>query len=179
VDLATKVVGTGSVGTFCGVALLVGPNDDILILQVKEARQSVLEPYVAASEFENNGQRVVVGQRVMQSASDLFLGWTKNAKGKHFYIRQLRDVKMSPNPQVWNRGLLMEVAEFGGRVLAKAHAKSGKSAAITEYIGGNDKFASKIAKYSMAYAEQTVADYDLFVDACRTRRLATVASVVG
>jgi len=83
-DFATKVVGTGSVGTFCGVLLLVGPNDDLLILQVKEARPSVLEPYTQASRFENHGQRIVAGQRVMQSASDLFLGWSVGEKGRHF-----------------------------------------------------------------------------------------------
>lgn len=178
-DLAMKVVGTGSVGTFCGVLLLVGSNDDLLILQVKEAKQSVFEPYLGASEFENHGQRVVIGQRIMQSASDMFLGWTEGKRGRHFYLRQLRDVKMSPNPAIWTKSTLSDIVVFAGKILAKAHAKSGAAAAITDYLGAGKKFPTSIAKYALSYAEQTNSDYQLFVEACRSRRLPTEASVVG
>ncbi len=180
-DIAMKVVGTGSVGTFCAVLLLVGANEDFLILQVKEARQSVLEPYMGASKFENHGQRIVVGQRIMQSASDLFLGWTKGdgKAQRHFYIRQLRDVKMSPNPAIWDKASLYQAGAFAGQILAKAHAKSGQSREISNYIGKGDRFAKAMAKYAMTYAETTESDYKLFIDACRSRRLPTEASVVG
>jgi uncharacterized protein (DUF2252 family) len=178
-DFATKVVGTGSVGTFCGVLLLVGPNDDLLILQVKEARPSVLEPYTQASRFENHGQRIVAGQRIMQSASDFFLGWSVGEKGRHFYVRQLRDIKMSPTPELWTKRVMPNICNFAGHVLAKAHAKSGEAPAITEYIGKSDKFAREMAKFASAYAEKTVADYQIFVEACSSGRLPTMQSEVG
>ncbi len=178
-DFARKVVGTGSVGTFCGVLLLVSGNDDLLILQVKEAKQSVLEPYLGASKFENHGERVVIGQRIMQSSSDMFLGWTTGIKRRHYYLRQLRDVKMSPNPAMWSKSTLMDIAKFSGKVLAKAHAKSGESASITEYLGRSDKFAASMAQYALTYAEQTDSDYRLFVEACRSQRIPTEASTVG
>jgi len=180
-DMAMKVVGTGSVGTYCAVVLLVGANDDFLVLQVKEARQSVLEPYTKPSKFENSGQRIVSGQRIMQSASDMFLGWTRGegARHRHFFIRQLRDVKMSPNPALWDKTTLIQAAGFAGRVLAKAHAKSGEAQAITEYLGKSDKFAKSMGEYALSYAELTEADYELFVEACRSGRLPTEASEVG
>ncbi len=170
-DIAMKVVGTGSVGTFCAVVLLVGANDDFLILQVKEARQSVLEPYTAPSKFENNGLRVVVGQRIMQSASDMFLGWTAGATKRQFFVRQLRDVKMSPNPANWTKYTMLQLSNLAGKVLAKAHAKSGEAAAIADYIGKSYRFASSISEYALSYAELTQSDYKLFTDACRSGRL--------
>lgn len=170
-DIAMKVVGTGSVGTFCAVVLLVGANDDFLILQVKEARQSVLEPYTAPSKFENNGLRVVVGQRIMQSASDMFLGWTAGATKRQFFVRQLRDVKMSPNPANWTKFTMLQLSNLAGKVLAKAHAKSGEAMSIADYIGKGDRFASSISEYALSYAELTQSDYKLFTDACRSGRL--------
>jgi uncharacterized protein (DUF2252 family) len=178
-DFATKVVGTGSVGTFCAVLLLVGPKDDLLILQVKEARPSVLEPYTQPCEFDNQGERIVVGQRIMQSASDMFLGWTKGEKNRHFYMRQLRDVKMSPNPEIWTKRSIPNIALFAGKVLSKAHAKSGEATAIAEYIGKSDKFAKDIAKYAVNYAKLSEADYALFANACQSGKLPTAQSVVG
>ncbi len=178
-DIARKVVGTGSVGTYCGVLLLVSGADDLLILQVKESRQSVFEPYLGASEFENHGQRVVIGQRIMQSASDMFLGWTSGHQGRQFYLRQLRDVKMSPNPAMWTKSTLLDIAKFAGKVLAKAHAKSGEAAAIAQYLGVGEKFAKSMSSYALSYAEQTSSDYRLFVEACRSKRLPTEASSVG
>lgn len=179
VDIARKVVGTGSVGTFCGVLLLEGENDDLLILQIKEARQSVFEPYLGESEFDNHGQRVVIGQRIMQSASDMFLGWTVGKTGLHLYIRQLRDVKLAPNPAMWNKTTMWDIAIIAGKVLAKAHARSGAARAITEYLGESDKFAKSMSKYALSYAEQTNADYRLFAEACQSKRLPTEASSVG
>ncbi|MBP9093137.1 DUF2252 domain-containing protein [bacterium] len=179
VDVAMKVVGTGSVGTFCAVLLLVGANDDFLVLQVKEARKSVLEPYTAASKFQNSGQRVVVGQRIMQSASDMFLGWAEGARERQFFVRQLRDVKMSPNPARWNKFTMLQLSNFAGRVLAKAHAKSGEAEAIAGYIGKSDKFANSMSEFALSYADVTASDYKLFTDACQSGRLATESSIVG
>lgn len=170
-DIAMKVVGTGSVGTFCAVVLLVGANDDFLVLQVKEARQSVLEPYTAPCQFANNGLRVVVGQKIMQSASDMFLGWTAGATKRQFFVRQLRDVKMSPNPANWTKFTMLQLSNLAGKVLAKAHAKSGEAMAIADYIGKGDRFASSISEYALSYAELTQSDYKLFTDACRSGRL--------
>lgn len=170
-DIAMKVVGTGSVGTFCAVVLLVGANDDFLILQVKEARQSVLEPYTAPSKFENSGQRIVVGQRIMQSASDMFLGWTGGATKRQFFVRQLRDVKMSPNPARWTKFTMVQLSNFAGKVLAKAHAKSGEAAVIADYIGKGDRFARSMSEYALSYAAVTESDYKLFTEACRSGRL--------
>jgi uncharacterized protein (DUF2252 family) len=178
-DIARKVVGTGSVGTYCGVLLLVGKNDDLLILQVKESRQSVFERYLGASEFENHGQRVVIGQRIMQSASDMFLGWTEGKQGRQFYLRQLRDVKMSPNPAMWSKSTISDIARVAGKVLARAHAKSGAASAVSEYLGTSEKFATSLTKYAQLYAEQTHTDYQLFAEACRSGRIPTEASTVG
>lgn len=178
-DIARKVVGTGSVGTYCGVLLLVSANDDLLVLQVKESRKSVFEPYLGASEFANHGQRVVIGQRIMQSASDMFLGWTMGREDRHFYLRQLRDVKMSPNPALWSKSSILDIAMFAGKVLAKAHAKSGEASKISEYLGTGEKFAESMTKYAVKYAEQTDTDYRLFAEACRSRRIPTEASSVG
>jgi len=146
---------------------------------VKESRPSVFEPYLGASEFENHGQRVVIGQRIMQSASDMFLGWTIGKNERHFYLRQLRDVKMSPNPALWSKSSLMDISRFSGKVLAKAHAKSAEASAISEYVGTSEKFATSMAKYALSYAEQTDHDYKLFAEACRSKRLPTEASSVG
>lgn len=179
VDFATKVVGTGSVGTFCGVLLLVGPHDDLLILQVKEARPSVLEPYTQPCKFDNHGQRIVVGQRIMQSASDMFLGWSMGDRGRHFYVRQLRDVKLSPIPASWTKRSLPNIANFAGMILSKAHAKSGEAPAIAEYIGKGDKFAKALAKGAVAYAAKTEADYKLFAEACSSGKLPTAQTEVG
>lgn len=159
--------------------LLVGPHDDLLILQVKEANPSVLEPYTQPSKFDNHGQRIVVGQRIMQSASDMFLGWSMGDRGRHFYVRQLRDVKLSPVPASWTKRSLPGIAKFASMVLSKAHAKSGEAQAIAEYIGKSDKFAKSIAKGAVEYAEKTEADYKLFAEACHSGKLPTAQTEVG
>src|SRR5262249_32511077 len=130
-DVAAKVVGVGSVGTRCGIMLMMAGDDDPLFLQVKEARVSVLEPYAGKGVYTNNGQRVVEGQRLMQAASDIFLGWTIGREGRHFYIRQLRDIKIKPVVEAYDQRGLSMFAEFCGWGLARAHAKSGDPAMIS------------------------------------------------
>src|SRR5262249_39958112 len=145
-DYAMKVVGVGSVGTRCAILLLVAGNDDPLFLQVKEARASVLEPFAGKSKYQNHGQRIVEGQRLTQSASDLFLGWTEGREGRCFYVRQLRDVKISANVEVFETDTLNQYAEFCGWALARAHAKSGDAAMISGYVVNSDGFDQAIAE---------------------------------
>ena len=148
VDFAVKVVGVGSVGTFCGIALLMAEDDDPLFLQVKEARASVLEPYLGKSAYPNGGQRVVVGQRLMQSASDIFLGWTAGQRGRHFYFRQLRDMKIKFLVEIFNPATMLDYAALCGRTLARAHARSGDAAMIAGYVGKSDVFDKAVARFA-------------------------------
>ncbi|HEX3315730.1 MAG TPA: DUF2252 domain-containing protein [Gemmataceae bacterium] len=162
VDGAYKVVGVGSVGTRCMIALFLGEAGEPLFLQLKEARPSVLEGHAGASPFKNNGERVVVGQRLMQSASDIFLGWSTDPKGRDFYVRQLRDQKFAPNvAEVTPRSLGL-LANLCGRTLGRAHAKCGAAASIAGYVGTSDAFDEAILKYAQAYADQVEADYEEF-----------------
>jgi uncharacterized protein (DUF2252 family) len=171
VDHAVKVVGVGSVGTRCGILLLMaGPNDP-LFLQVKEACPSVLEPYAGASLYDNHGERVVIGQRLMQAASDLFLGWTKAHGGRHYYIRQLRDVKVKPMVEVYDPPTMFSYAESCGWVLARAHARSGDPTKISSYIGTGERFDEAIADFAEAYAEQNERDHAELVRAVREGRV--------
>src|SRR5499426_2136833 len=139
-DIAIKVVGVGSVGTFCAVMLLMASEQDPLFLQVKEARRSVLEAYAGKSSYPNHGQRVVNGYRLMQSASDIFLGWTKGELGRHFYIRQLRDVKVGARVELFVPSMMTQYAQLCGWTLARAHARSGPSLQISGYLGKSDAF---------------------------------------
>jgi uncharacterized protein (DUF2252 family) len=173
-DVAYKVVGIGSVGTACGIALLTAGADDPLILQVKEARTSVLEPYTGKSVYKNQAQRVVEGQRLMQAASDIFLGWTTGKSGHHFFIRQLKDMKMSLTPEVWTPVRAIEIAGALGWVLARAHARSGDAVMISGYMGSSDVFDNAIADFSVAYADQTERDYKVFVGEIKSGRLEAV-----
>jgi uncharacterized protein (DUF2252 family) len=173
-DHAVKVVGVGSVGTRCGILLLMAGSNDPLFLQVKEANASVLEPFLGKSEYDNHGERVVIGQRLMQAASDLFLGWTYGRGGRHFYIRQLHDVKVKPMVEVYDPPTMSVYAEYCGWVLARAHARSGNSKLISEYLGGSDRFDQSIADFAEAYADQNEQDYEEFVKAVRKRRLTAV-----
>jgi uncharacterized protein (DUF2252 family) len=170
-DVAIKVVGIGSVGTLCAVALLLASENEPLILQIKEARHSVLAPYVGKSTFENQGQRVVEGQRIIQSASDMFLGWTESESGKHFYVRQLRDTKVKPEPELWDGPQMIEIAEVMGRVLARAHARSGDAAVISGYLGAGETFDSAITDFALNYADQTERDHALLLAAIKSGRL--------
>ena len=169
-DHAVKVVGVGSVGTRCGIFLLMAGPGDPLFLQVKEALVSVLEPYSARSAYEP-GQRVVVGQRLMQAASDLFLGWTRGENGKHFYIRQLRDVKIKPLVEVYDAGTMAMYADSCGWVLARAHARSGEPKEISAYLGTSDAFDEAIADFAEEYANQNERDYATFECAVQEGRL--------
>ena len=170
-DIAIKVVGIGSVGTTCGIALFVAADNGPLFLQVKEARASVLEPYAGKSAHKNSGERVVAGQRLMQSASDIFLGWHRAPNGRDFYIRQLRDVKISPVVEDWDVGLLRDYGKLCAWALAKAHARSGDSAEITGYLGGGAAFDEAVCSFALAYAEQNLRDYRAFVKAVRNGQI--------
>ena len=144
---------------------------DPLFLQVKEARPSVLEPYAGKSVHPNHGQRVVIGQRLMQSASDLFLGWTEGDLGRHFYVRQLKDMKIKPLVEVFTPSVMLQYAELCGWTLAHAHARSGEPAKISGYLGKIDKFDEAIADFSIAYADQSERDHEVLVKAVREGRL--------
>ncbi len=168
VDIAVKVVGIGSVGTRCAVMLLMADDDDPLFLQVKEARASVLEPYAGRSAYANHGERVVKGQFLMQAASDLFLGWTEGRHGRHFYVRQLRDMKVKPLVEIFTPSDMLRYAKFCGWILARAHARSGEPAAIAGYLGKSDKFDQAIAAFSVAYADQTEQDHAALEAAVRS-----------
>ena len=173
VDHAMKVVGVGSVGTFCAVLLLMAEDNDPLFLQVKESRASVLEPYLGKSVYPNHGQRIVVGQRLMQSASDLFLGWTQGKRGRHLYLRQLRDMKLKPLVEAFDRATMLDYAALCGWTLARAHARSGDAAMIAGYVGKSDVFDEAIARFSKKYADQAERDHAAFMDAIRMGRIET------
>jgi len=158
-DAAVKVVGVGSVGTSCWVTLFVDGDRDPLVLQVKEARTSVLERYAGRSIFENHGQRVVEGHRLMQPASDIFLGWTSGRGGRHFYVRQLRDIKIKFAVDTFGKPLMLMDAEWCGHTLALSHARSGDAALISGYLGKSDAFDEAIKAFAVDYADQNEKDY--------------------
>ncbi|MBU3594763.1 DUF2252 domain-containing protein [Polynucleobacter sp. 71A-WALBACH] len=166
-DVVLKVVGIGSVGTRCFVALFMTPDDEPLLLQVKEARTSVLEPYAGKSKYEKHGERVVVGQRLTQSSADIFLGWTRGAEGRDFYVRQLRDMKVSFSFDEVTPARLENYAEYCGKALARSHAKSGNAAMISGYLGKSDVFDEAVSRFSMEYAKQNQKDYDTLLHAVR------------
>lgn len=170
-DIAIKVVGVGSVGTWCAVGLLMASEHDPLFLQVKEARPSVLEGYAGKSVFPNHGQRVVVGCRLMQSASDLFLGWTESQLGRQFYVRQLKDMKIKMLVEVYTPNVMQQYAEVCGWCLARAHARSGEPAKIRGYLGKSDAFDEAVADFSIAYADQSERDHETLMKAVRAGRL--------
>jgi uncharacterized protein (DUF2252 family) len=167
-DLAFKAVGVGSVGTMCAVALFMAADDDPLFLQVKEANASVLEPYAGKSLHANHGQRVVVGQRLMQSASDLFLGWTRGKHGRDVFVRQLRDMKMSAVIESLTAAELRAYGRACGWALARAHARSGDAAMIAGYLGSSQTFDDIISEFATEYADQVQLDYRTFLKAVRS-----------
>jgi len=170
-DVAIKVVGIGSVGTMCGIGLYIAAEDDPLFLQYKEARPSVLEPYAGKGVYEHQGQRVVCGQRLMQSASDIFLGWATGLNGREVYVRQLRDVKLSPIIEDWDVDMLREFGKLCAWALAKAHARSGDAAKIAGYMGSSSTFDDAICEFAVEYADQNQRDYRAFIKAIREKRL--------
>jgi len=174
--LARKVVGVGSVGTRCWVALLIGRDEqDPLFLQVKQAESSVLEPYLAKSRYANHGQRVVEGQRLMQGASDILLGWDQivapDGVTRDFYMRQLWDWKISADLELMRPDALRAYAQICGWTLARAHARSGDPIAIAAYLGGGDTFDKAMAQFATSYAEQNELDHQELVAAIKSGQL--------
>lgn len=170
-DSAAKVVGIGSVGTRCLVALLFDKENHPLILQIKEAVPSVLAPYAGKSRYDNQGQRVVIGQRLMQSSSDIFLGWARGRHGRDFFVRQLRDMKFSPPIERANAVQLKRYAAICGGILARAHAKSGDASTISGYLGKSDRFDQALGAFALAYADQNEQDHAALVAAVRSGRV--------
>ena len=171
-DGAIKVVGVGSVGTRCYVALYLADEDDPLFLQVKEARRSVLESPRGKSRFAHQGVRIVEGLRLMQAASDIFLGWGRSSR-HDYYVRQFRDMKVSAEPETFKPRTLVSYATMCGWALARAHARAGDAAMIAGYLGSKDTFDEALVKYSAAYADQAERDFGAFVSAIRSGRLRT------
>jgi uncharacterized protein (DUF2252 family) len=169
-DVAIKVVGVGSVGTRCAILLMMAGDDDPLFLQVKEVHESVLESYAGKSVYPNCGQRVVAGQRLMQAASDMFLGWTEQW-GRHFYVRQLRDIKIEPLVEIFDSRALADYGEWCGWALARAHAKSGDAAMISGYLGNSTRFDEAVSNFAMAYADQNERDYQALLEAIRAGKI--------
>ena len=176
-DMARKVVGVGSVGTRCWIVLVLGlDHSDPLFLQVKEAERSVLEDFAGTSQYANHGQRVVAGQRLMQAASDIFLGWQRSQAGPDgaphdYYIRQLRDWKRAADIAAMAPAAMRAYGELCGWTLARAHARSGDRIAIATYLGRSDVFDQAIAEFAAAYADQNERDYHALADAAGSGRV--------
>jgi uncharacterized protein (DUF2252 family) len=170
-DIAFKVVGVGSVGTFCAIGLFVSDGQAPLLLQIKEAQQSVLAPFAGPSDYPNHGERVVVGQRILQAATDIFLGWTEvPLEGRYFYVRRLKDQRLADigaRLAVW----LPFYAALCGRTLARAHARAGDAVAISAYLGNGPDFDKAIAEFAAAYADQTERDWRALLDAIEQGRI--------
>src|SRR5215207_903782 len=176
VDTARKVVGVGSVGTRAFVVLLEGRGeDDPLFLQVKEAGPSILESYVESNTYEQHGHRVVAGQRLMQAASDIFLGWFRGTEGRDFYWRQLKDMKGSANVEGMSPDELIIYADLCGWTLARAHARSGDRVSIAGYLGKSERFDGAIADFAKEYTDQTERDHAALCAAVKSGRVATDA----
>ena len=171
VDLAMKVVGVGSVGRRCAILLLSAGDDDALVLQYKEAGPSVLEPFVSKGKHHNNGQRVVRGQHLLQSASDLFLGWASDDQGRDFYFRQLRDMKATVRVEGMSASELAEYGAQCGHALAHGHAKAADPALISGYLGRGDAFDRAVTSFALTYADQTERDHAVMVRAVQSGRL--------
>ncbi|MEV0170054.1 DUF2252 domain-containing protein [Streptomyces sp. NPDC050803] len=178
VDMARKVVGVGSVGTRCWILLLLGrDDDDPLLLQAKEAQESVLAAHTDGERYDNQGRRVVAGQRLIQTTSDIFLGWTHvvglDGRGRDFYVRQLRDWKGIALPDTMGPGLLRLFGQLCGASLARAHARSGDPVAIAAYLGGSDRFDRALADFAQAYADRNERDFQALGVAARSGRIRT------
>jgi uncharacterized protein (DUF2252 family) len=175
-DLAMKVVGVGSVGTSCWIALHTASDGDPMFLQVKQANASVLEPYAGKSQYEHHGQRVVAGQRLMQAASDILLGWTMgDLRGRHFYVRQLRDMKLSAVIESMDAERLQSYVAICGWALARAHANSGDPVTISGYLGGGTVFSEAIAEFALRYADQTDRDHRAMAQAVSAGKIRAMA----
>jgi uncharacterized protein (DUF2252 family) len=171
-DAAYKVVGVGSVGTMCGVMLMASGNGETLQLQFKEADASVLEAFNAPSPYANHGERVVRGQRLLQAASDILLGFGVGPRGKDFYVRQLRDAKVKPVLDNLPPRNFRRFARTCGEVLARAHARSADAVVLSAYLGNGPSFDEGIGQFALEYAKQTVSDHAALVSAIKSGRLA-------
>lgn len=159
VDVAIKVVGIGSVGRYCSIGLFMSASNQPLFLQFKQAVPSVLEPYAGKSHYDHSGQRVVQGQRLMQSSSDIFLGWVTGLEGRQVYVRQLRDAKIKPLVETFNRSMLAIYAELCGWALARAHGRASHPWLVTGYLGASDAFDEAMGDFAIAYADQAERDH--------------------
>ncbi|MGW1375066.1 DUF2252 domain-containing protein [Streptomyces sp. NPDC002446] len=180
VDMARKVVGVGSVGTRCWIVLLLGRDDgDPLLLQAKEAGESVLAPYSGPGGYDNQGRRVVAGQRLMQAVGDIFLGWERatgiDDRQRDFYVRQLHDWKGIVQPDTMPPDMLRFFARLCGACLARAHARSGDALAIAAYLGTGDAFDKALAEFAEAYADQNQRDHDALAEAAHSGRITAAA----
>ena len=172
VDMGHKVVGVGSVGLFAFVLLLRGRDEnDLMVLQVKQAQASVLEAYTRKSAYSKHGHRVVSGQRLMQAASDSFLGWIDGPTGRSFYVRQLRDMKWAPDPSSLDVDRLPGYAALCGHTLARAHARSGDAVALSAYLGKGRAFDNAVEEFALAYSDQVEGDYESFLAAIEAGRI--------
>ncbi|MFD6905356.1 DUF2252 domain-containing protein [Streptomyces sp. NPDC060077] len=176
VDVARKVVGVGSVGTRCWIVLLLGrDDDDPLLLQAKEAGESVLAPHTGGAPYDNEGRRVVAGQRLIQTTSDILLGWTHtvglDGRPRDFYVRQLRDWKGIARPETMDPGLLRLFARLCGASLARAHARSGDPVAIAAYLGRGDRFDRALTGFAQDYADRNERDFEALRTAVRSGRV--------
>jgi len=171
VDAAMKVVGIGSVGTRCAIVLLMSIANEPLFLQWKEARKSVLEPYAGKSPYSHHGQRVVMGQRLMQPATDVFLGWLTGKRGHHAYVRQLRDAKIKPLVETFDAETLTVYGQACGWALARSHAKAGDALTIGGYLGSKDVFDEAMGDFALAYADQAERDHAALKAAVRAGKI--------
>ena len=174
VDAAYKVVGVGSVGTLCGVLLMVSGNGETLNLQFKEADPSVLEAYAGASPYPHHGERVVRGQRLLQAASDILLGYGKGPSGRDIYVRQLRDAKVKPTLETMTPRHFRRYAETCAEALARAHARTGDAVVLSAYLGKGAAFEEAIGQFALGYAEQTERDHASLQKALKSGRLPDV-----
>ncbi len=174
-DVAYKVVGIGSVGTLCGVMLLMSGNGEALYLQFKEATRSVLEVHAGASPFSHHGQRVVRGQRLLQAASDILLGYGNGPTGRHIYVRQLRDAKVKPQLETMTPKHFRRYAETCGEVLARAHARTADAVILSAYMGKSTTLDEAIGVFAHAYAKQTESDHAALQQAIKSGRLPDAA----
>ena len=161
-DAVYKVVGVGSVGLRCSLVLLESADGSPLVLQIKEARSSVLAPYVEQDHHSNQGERIFCGQRLLQAASDIFLGWTMDSKGRHYYVRQLRDMKLSVDVMKFSQSELSDYARLCGWALPRAHSKASDTACSLGYMGTSDRFEIAIGEFAISYSEQVKRDFEVF-----------------
>jgi hypothetical protein len=174
-DAAYKVVGVGAVGTLCGVLLMVSGDGETLYLQFKEATRSVLEAYAGASPYAHHGERVVRGQRLLQAASDMLLGFATGPTGRHLYVRQLRDAKIKPQLEIMTPRNFRRYAATCGEVLARAHARTADAVVLSAYLGRSAAFDEAIGAFATAYAKQAERDHEALLKALKNGRLPSVA----